>query len=346
MGTKIKRRPRRGVARRAALAVEPLEPRDAPAGGVTQYFLSGPGGPITAGAPFGVMVRAVDSSGVTVPFYTGTIHFTSSDPKALLPPDYTFTLADAGQHVFGATLATAGPQAITGTDTTPVGIRGTLAGPVRPAPANHFLVTGFATGTAGTSQTFTVTAQDPFGNTDTTYLGTILFFSSAPDNDLPAPYTFLAGDVGQATFTGQINTSGVQSVITVDAVNSTIQGAQTGIIINPGPTSGFRVYAPEGVGEGESAGVTVVAVDDYENPTLNYLGRVHFSSTDPLAVLPADYSYTPVERGKHLFPGVVFQTGGPQVITVTDASSPSVTGNTLVYVSGPSDVQLAVFPKE
>ncbi len=50
--------------------------------------------------------------------YTGTVHFTSSDGSAPLPPNYTFTGADAGTHTFtnGFTLRTAGGQTVTATD--------------------------------------------------------------------------------------------------------------------------------------------------------------------------------------------------------------------------------------
>jgi hypothetical protein len=32
--------------------------------------------------------------------YTGTVHFSTNDPRATLPTDYTFTAADAGVHTF------------------------------------------------------------------------------------------------------------------------------------------------------------------------------------------------------------------------------------------------------
>jgi sugar lactone lactonase YvrE len=48
--------------------------------------------------------------------YTGTIHFTSSDPKAALPSDYTYALADNSSHNFSFTLRTAGIQCVTVTD--------------------------------------------------------------------------------------------------------------------------------------------------------------------------------------------------------------------------------------
>jgi hypothetical protein len=81
--------------------------------------------PTTAGAVGSVTVTALDSSGNTMTGYTGTVHFSSSDPQAVLPGDYTFTAADQGVHTFtnGVTLKTAGSQTITATGTTiPAGI--------------------------------------------------------------------------------------------------------------------------------------------------------------------------------------------------------------------------------
>src|SRR5207244_65726 len=48
---------------------------------------------VTAGQGFTFTVTAKDASGNTVPGYTGTVHFSSSDPQAALPADYTFTSA-------------------------------------------------------------------------------------------------------------------------------------------------------------------------------------------------------------------------------------------------------------
>jgi hypothetical protein len=55
-----------------------------------------------------------------------TVHFTSSDPAALLPPDYYFTRADAGSHTFtnGFTLMTPGNQTISGAIHDATGIKG------------------------------------------------------------------------------------------------------------------------------------------------------------------------------------------------------------------------------
>jgi hypothetical protein len=69
------------------------------------------------GAQTQVMVVALDTSNQVVLNYTGTIAFTSSDSRATLPGEYTFTTEDRGIHVFSVTFTTAGSQTLTATDT-------------------------------------------------------------------------------------------------------------------------------------------------------------------------------------------------------------------------------------
>jgi sugar lactone lactonase YvrE len=83
---------------------------------------------VTTGGPVTFTVTAEDSSGSPAPSYARTIHFTSSDPAAVLPGDYTFTAADHGTHAFSATLKTAGTQSLTATDTTAASVSGTITG--------------------------------------------------------------------------------------------------------------------------------------------------------------------------------------------------------------------------
>jgi hypothetical protein len=76
---------------------------------------------VAPGTPFDVTVVAVDPYGNIDTHYTGTVTFSSSDtdPGVLLPPDYSFTSADAGVVTFpgGVTLITPGDQSLTVTDT-------------------------------------------------------------------------------------------------------------------------------------------------------------------------------------------------------------------------------------
>src|SRR5207244_3677574 len=66
-----------------------------------------------------------------------------------------------------------------------------LAVAVSAAAATRLVVTGTATQTAGGSQTATVTATDPYGNTDLTYTGnhTLTFTGAAGTPAVPGPAT-------------------------------------------------------------------------------------------------------------------------------------------------------------
>ena len=80
--------------------------------------------------------------------YTGTVQFTSSDPKAVLPPNYTFTGVggDDGVRLVTVTFKTAGPQTlkVTSTTTSMTGKSDPIA--IGPAAAHH---TAFATQPGG-----------------------------------------------------------------------------------------------------------------------------------------------------------------------------------------------------
>src|SRR5262249_43936733 len=94
----------------------------------TSFGVTGFPSPITAGTPGTVTVTAKASNGSTATGYLGTIHFSSSDPQAGLPADYTFTTADNGVHTFSVTLKTAATQSITATDTANGAISGSQTG--------------------------------------------------------------------------------------------------------------------------------------------------------------------------------------------------------------------------
>lgn len=79
----------------------------------------------TAGNPFTVTVNVI-YQGKPDTVINSAIHFTSSDPSAVLPPDYYFTPTDAGSHTWtnGFTLLTPGNQTISGSIHDATGING------------------------------------------------------------------------------------------------------------------------------------------------------------------------------------------------------------------------------
>src|SRR5215469_9493356 len=89
----------------------------------TQFAVTGPGSS-AAGFSFNFSVTARDASNNPVSNYSGTVHFTSTDTAAVLPPDSKLT-NESG--MFSATLTTAGFQTVTATDTTSVSIRGSIS---------------------------------------------------------------------------------------------------------------------------------------------------------------------------------------------------------------------------
>jgi hypothetical protein len=192
-----------------------------------------------------VLVTAADAAGQIVTGYRGTIHFTSSDPHAVLPADYTFTAADNGAHAFVITLKKAGTQSLTTRDTLLPNATGTQTGiVVKAAAARKFIVAGYPSPTvAGAAHTFTVTAKDAFGNTATGYRGTVHFTSSDSKAALPNDYTFTATDNGVRRFSATFKTIGTQSLSVTDTKTSTITGTQTGIQVTsstqPTPGGGY-----------------------------------------------------------------------------------------------------------
>jgi hypothetical protein len=162
--------------------------------------------------------------------YTGTVHFTSSDPQAVLPANYTFAAADNGVHTFTATLKTAASQSLTATDAATSSITGSEAGiVVNPAAASRFILSAPASATRGVAFSLTLTVKDAYGNVVTGYLGTVHFSSSDSTATFPANYTFTATDAGVHAFTNQtiLRKKGKQTITATDTLNSALTATDT-----------------------------------------------------------------------------------------------------------------------
>lgn len=294
-----------------------------------------------AGVAFTVTVTALDVNNNVAQTYLGTVHFTSNDPQAVLPGDYVFTAQDGGVHTFTnlVTLKTVGSRTVVATDKANASITGFASLPVVPGTVAGFGVTGFPTTVAaGTQGSFTVTAQDAYGNTVPTYVGTVVFSSNDPKATLPARYTFRSTDFGAHSFTAVLRSAGLHSLTATDTANSAVTGSQTNILVGPGTTAQLGVSAATGQAAGTAFSVTVTSQDAFGNVSAGYTGRVHFSSSDNQAVLPADYTFVAADNGVHTFTGVILKTAGGQSLTATDTASGSVTGTVgLVVLAGAPD---------
>jgi hypothetical protein len=97
------------------------------------YALTGLPASVMASTPQTVNLAIANRDGTAATSYTGTVVFTSTDPGAVLPAQYTFTSGDAGVHSFMVSLNTSGMQTLTATDSADSGLTAsedtTVSGP-------------------------------------------------------------------------------------------------------------------------------------------------------------------------------------------------------------------------
>jgi len=144
-------------------------------------------------------------------------------------PDLTIASTHSGNFLQGQTGATytitatnSGTASTSGTvtvaDTEDPDLSGTESGiTVTPAAATHLVVAGAPGGTAGTAETLTVTAEDPYGNTNPSYTGTVHFSSSDGQAVLPVNSSLTNG---LGTFNVTLETAGNESVTVTDTGNT------------------------------------------------------------------------------------------------------------------------------
>src|SRR5262249_31271008 len=151
----------------------------------------------------------------------------------------------------------------------------------------------------GTPLSYTITAEDAFGNVEIGYTGTVHFSASTADTQavLPADYTFTAADAGTHTFAATLFRTSSQILPitpTLTATDAAAHIASTASInvLSLAPSSLTMLGVPNQTTAGASISVTVAALDIYGNAASGYTGTAHFSSSDVQAGLPADYTFT------------------------------------------------------
>ena len=272
----------------------------------------------TAGSSFSLTVVALNANNNTATGYTGTVIFTSTDAQAILPTKTTLT---NGVGVFSATLQTAGSQTITATDSATSGITGvTSAVSVSEAALTGLSVVAPTSVVAGTPFDITASAVDQFGNTVTSFNASVQVFSS------DAGASVLTGNAilnGVGTFTIQKCRPRELETISVADPLTLLIGTSPSITVVAAAASHFTVSAPSSATVGGAFTAVLTALDPFGNTAKAYSGTVHFSSSDPLAVLPADTTMT---GGRGAF-SVTLKTVGSQSLTATDTVTAAVKGS-------------------
>ena len=277
---------------------------------------------ITAGTPVTVTIQALDRAGNFVNTYRGTVRFTSSDPRATLPPA---TPLNGGIGVFNVTFNFGGNHTLMVTDPANPQITGSASTQVRSTATFFTLTASTATPTAGQAFTITVTARNPNNTVDASYGGTVAFTSTDDRVSLPANYTFQSADQGVRTFSATLRTASFHSITARDTAVGSMMGMAF-VTVSPAAASQFTVTVlPNPVFAGQLVSVDVIASDPFGNRATGYTGTVRLTSTDTQATLPGNYTFQTAEQGRHFFTATL-RTAGPQTVTITDVANPALTG--------------------
>lgn len=186
-----------------------------------------------------------------------------------------------------------------------------------------------ASTTSGSAMPMTVTAVDANGNPATGFLGTVFITSSDPAVTSTFTYTFNAADAGTHAFTGAVRlvTVGDQ---TVTVASPMMTSSTSTVTVTPAVTK-FALAAPSATTAGDTFSVTVTALDSLGNVGTGYTSRIHFSSSDAQAGLPADYTFTSADAGFHTF-SVTLKTAGSIALSATEVGG-TTRGDSFVNVS-------------
>jgi uncharacterized repeat protein (TIGR03803 family) len=302
----------------------------------SSFAVSGLPASAVAGTSTTFTVAAQNADGSANNAYTGTVHFTTSDPQAMLPADFTFSAADDGVHTFNVTFKTAGSQSITVTDLGDNLIKGTSTPiTVTAASAVGLLFNDLPTiATAGIAFPVTVTAEDAYGNTATGYTGLIHFTSSDSNASLPANSTLTNGT---RTFAVTFDGAGNQSLNLTDTVSSSLT-VSSAIFVNPARADHlvFGVQPSNCMAGGAiSPAVQVQVFDVYGNlETGDHSDQVTLSvASGPEGFTTGSTKTVTVNGGIATFSNLVLIT--PGAYTLAESATDGLTGpNSISFTVG------------
>jgi hypothetical protein len=287
-----------------------------------------------AGTPVAVAVTALAGPGKIASAFTGTVHLTTSDPKAGLPFEVVFAPDDKGVKRVAVTFTTAGPHSLLGVDKTNDLIRGTAALIVTATTASS-CIAGQAPSAAIAGSLFGVTIglRDRFDNIATGYAGTISLTTTDARAQLPPSATYAVGDAGSRAFSTVLRTTGSQTVTATDAANPAIH-CDVAVVVTPAAPR-LVITAPSASNAGYPVSVTVAVMDVFDNAIVDFADTVAFTSSDrgTGAVTPPSITFTGSEHGVATT-AATFVTPGSQVLVATTTGSPVVTGSATSTVHG------------
>ncbi len=269
----------------------------------------------TAGTTFSITISALDQDGNTYTGYTGTNALTVS--SGTIAPTTTGAFV-AGVWTGSVTLTKAGTGiSISTSGSGATGISNTFTVNAGTLHQFSFSTIG-ATQTAGTTFSVTITAQDQYGNTVTSYGSSTTLTETnggAGGTVSPSPVTFTNGVY---THTVYVTKSG--SGVTITATYNGVSSASNTFTVNAGTLDHFAFNTIATQASGTAFSVTITAYDAYGNVA-------SYSGTQTLVLHNSSGSGTPTLS----LTSVTFTNG---VATFSETITCTGTHTVYLYING------------
>jgi hypothetical protein len=135
-------------------------------------------------------------------------------------------------------------------------------------------------------------------------------------------------DITSGTSTGRPEYTAGSGYDYVTGMGSPIANLVVGSLVGSASTATYDklvLSAASGETAGAPFSLTVTALKSGGVTDTGYTGTIHFTSSDALAGLPANFTFTAADDGTYTF-AVTLKTAGSQSITATDTTTPAITG--------------------
>ena len=283
-----------------------------------------PGG--VAGQPVVIGLNALDAYGNIAANYAGTLHFSSTDASAFLPPDTTLGASDRGSLQLATIFRTAGQASFTAQDLAVPALGNSVPLSIDPGASHHLVLMLDPVVLAGAPlATFRITAVDAFGNVTPNYTGQVNLSCSDSAANVPTSLTFTAADRGVRSPTQPVTfpTATTTQLGATDSLGRLAAGALS-LQVSPNVAKVIEIAGPTRSITSTSNTYSVVMKDAFGNIATPYRGTLQFTSSDPGASLPASHAFTAANAGSITL-AVAFANVGAMQLNARDAATPSLT---------------------
>lgn len=294
---------------------------------------------------FSTTVRLYDDYNNQVVNYAGDLLWKSTDPQAqffvsgqttpLTNNTYTVdSTKDLGQKKFDVELKTltdnVASQVQNITIQASINPNASVTGALNVFPSSNYYVVAKSIGNsnnyfvAGRSYPVIVSAYSPTGDElgSPMYTANILSSPDAPDANVISTIVDQNSNIFVINDAVTFYTASNRSSLVVQDTNQIHLSGALSLPVRAASMANIVLTGLVSAPSGKAQTARVRAVDAYNNPILNYLGTITFSSDNATASLPASYTFTAQDAGQHDFvSGVTLNGNGVFRVVATDTTN-------------------------